>query len=409
VIDLTIPQNPKEKSDMQGVVIGAGEEGSDLYLVAQGVLAGQASGRGNNLYVLHENGGTGEWETEFIAALASGDEPDWSGGAVREDLGKVTSRVSPNGRFVAFMSERSLTGYNNLDASNGASRDEEVYLYDSVSHRLICASCNPTGARPVGVFAGKGSREGTTLLVDRPDIWTNRWLAGSIPGWSGLDIVHALYQSRYLSNSGRLFFNSPDVLVPQATNGKENVYEYEPEGIGSCTGTSATFSEQSGGCVALISSGTSGEESVFLDASESGEDVFFLTSAKLVPQDVDNALDVYDAHVCGNEGVGCPATAASPPPCATAESCRSAPSPQPELVGASGSATFSGADNPPPPAPNPVVAPKTGGLTKAQRLAKALKECRSERGRRRRDACEARAKKRFGRRSKAKGARQVGG
>ena len=52
------------------------------------------------------------------------------------------------------------------------------------------------------------------------------------------------------------------------------------------------------GCVGLISSGTSGEESAFLDASESGNDVFFLTASRLVPQDLDSALDVYDAHVC---------------------------------------------------------------------------------------------------------------
>ena len=404
--DLTIPQSHNETGDVRGVVIGSSEEGSYLYFVAAGVLGGQGGMRGDNLYVMHENGAKGEWETGFIASLAAGDEHDWSGGPVREDLGKVTSRVSPNGRFVAFMSERSLTGYDNLDAGNGESHDEEVYLYDAESHRLVCASCNPTGARPFGVFAGKGSREGTTLLVDRPDIWTDRWLAGSIPGWSGLDTVHALYQSRYLSDSGRLFFDSPDGLVPQATDGKENVYEYEPEGVGSCTNTSLTFSEQSGGCVALMSSGTSGEESVFLDASESGDDAFFLTSAKLVPEDVDNALDVYDAHVCGSEGVGCPTAVASPPECVAAESCRSAPAPQPEIFGASGSATFAGADNSAPPAPTLTAKPKVKDHTEARRLAKALRACRAERVRYRRDVCEGRAKKRFGPRSSAKGANQ---
>ena len=41
------------------------------------------------------------------------------------------------------------------------------------------------------------------------------------------------YQQRYLSDDGRLFFNSFDSLVPQDTNGKADVYEYEPAGVGS--------------------------------------------------------------------------------------------------------------------------------------------------------------------------------
>jgi hypothetical protein len=49
----------------------------------------------------------------------------------------------------------------------------------------------------------------------------------------------------------------------------------------------------------LISSGESAQESAFLDASESGGDVFFMTTAKLAPpQDFDHAYDIYDAHEC---------------------------------------------------------------------------------------------------------------
>ncbi len=88
------------------------------------------------------------------------------------------------------------------------------------------------------------------------------------------------YQPRYLSDSGRLFFDSPEALVPQDTDGVENVYEYEPAGIGSCTGVSGTFDAGVGGCVSLISSGTSSEESAFFDASVSGDDVFFLTTSQ---------------------------------------------------------------------------------------------------------------------------------
>jgi hypothetical protein len=194
------------------------------------------------------------------------------------------------------MSTRSLTGYDNRDAKTGQ-RDAEVFLFDSINATLSCISCNPTGARPIGVFDKESFPH---LLVDRPESWGGRWVAGSIPGWTlGPNFKLALHQSRYLSDSGREFFNSSDALVPQDTNGVMDVYSYEPPGVGDCTTSSPTYSPTSGGCVGLISSGTSAEESAFLDASESGDDVFFLTQSKLASTDVDNALDVYDASVGG--------------------------------------------------------------------------------------------------------------
>ena len=63
-----------------------------------------------------------------------------------------------------------------------------------------------------------------------------------------------------------------------------------PQGVGSC--------QDSGGCTGLISSGTSDRESAFLDASQNGDDVFFLTAAQLVAPDTDQSIDIYDAHVC---------------------------------------------------------------------------------------------------------------
>ena len=84
--------------------------------------------------------------------------------------------------------------------------------------------------------------------------------------------------------------------MPGAVNGLEDVYEYEPEGP-TCNPSTQSQAEvyktegESKGCVGLISSGTSKEESAFLDASakggpgtneEEGEDVFFQTSAQLV-------------------------------------------------------------------------------------------------------------------------------
>ena len=213
------------------------------------------------------------------------------------------------------------------------------------------------------------------MPVGGPSGWVGRgWLAGSVPGWTRYRLGEALYQSRYLSDDGRLFFNSDDALVPLDVNGTWDVYEFEPVGVGTCTKETSSGSDEyvpaENGCVGLISSGESDEESAFLDASESGGDVFFLTTAQLVPQDTDSAYDVYDAHECTSASPCFSAPAVSPPACVTADSCRAAPTPQPEIFGAPASATFSGPGNVTPGTPAKV-------LTKAEELSKALGTCKS--------------------------------
>ena len=313
------------------------------------------------------------------------------------------------------MSDRELTGYDNVDAdphANGA-HDEEVFLYDTSTGRLVCASCNPHGQQPTGVFDTKAAGEGEGLTVDRPEIWNERWLAGSIPGWTlyGYNPPLSEHQSRYLSNNGRLVFNSADALVPQdqqrtrqeTVNGEtlqvgvENVYEYEPEGQGSC--------QQASGCVALISSGTSEHESAFLDASEGGGDVFFLTQAKLVAQDTEPGDEVYDAAICGT-GETQPCLPVKEPPAkeCEGEECRGPASPQLSFQAPPTSSTG-------PPSPNPVqppagapktTVPKPKSLSRPQKLANALKACRRHKRKHQRQACEHKARKAYGVKTKPK-------
>ncbi len=357
---------------VEHAVLGTSRDGSYVYFVATGVLAAGGIGGAPNLYVSHDAGGV--WSTAYVATLSPEDEKDWfgqgglgtegSGGVPAIGLAKVTSEVSPNGQYVTFMSEKPLTGYDNRDAISGQS-DEEVYLYHAnvsgsgalQAGRLVCASCDPTGARPLGVFDNfsGGENSGTARpLVNENGTWGGNggsaggsqkphWLAGSLPGASEAD-NRDVYYPRYLSDEGRLFFNSPDGLVAQATNGLEDVYEYEPPGVGSCTTSEPGYSERSDGCVNLVSSGTSSGESVFYDTSVNGDDVFFITSAKLVAADYDTSYDVYDAHVCSSEAP-CTPEAVSPPECTTEASCRPAPAPQPEIFGPAPSATFSGVGN----------------------------------------------------------------
>src|SRR5215203_1518134 len=117
------------------------------------------------------------------------------------------------------------------------------------------------------------------------------------------------YLNHPLSEDGRrVFFSSKEALVPQDTNGAYDAYQYDSES----------------GKIRLLSSGASSEDSYFLDAGTSGDDVFFATKEQLVGWDVDNAYDLYDARVGGGfaepaavpaicEGEGCMGPAAVQP------------------------------------------------------------------------------------------------
>jgi hypothetical protein len=395
---------------VQDAILGASEDGSSVYFVATGDLTGsQQNGQGAsaqagtpNLYLLRDTGSG--WQPTFIATLSPEDEHDWyakhddteSPLERNLDLTKVTSHVSPDGGWVAFMSDLPLTGYDNHDAKSGVA-EEEVFVYDAQANKLVCASCNPTGARPQGMLDNgwDGSEAGSIAhlprtYVDPQSAWEGRWVAGSMPGWRPFRSINPMYDPRVMLDSGRLFFQSPDALVPQDTNGKEDVYEYEPVGVGSCNEASATYSPSSGGCVNLISGGKSPQESVFYDASESGDDVFFSTQEKLSWSDVDEDSDVYDArapHVPG-EQVGFPEP--EKPPACEGDACQGTPPPLIDQTPAS--LAFTGPGNLTPP---PVTPAKPKPLTRAQLLAKALKACHAKHNRRRRRACEKHAHARY--------------
>jgi hypothetical protein len=407
--DLT-PETEGHAAFVQKSVLGASEDGSYVYFAAGGVLGDGAqhgavedpceneNACAANVYEYHDG------KITFIAALSAEDANDWDGTSTAGNITDLLARVSANGRYLAFMSSTSLTGYDNRDAINGHP-DQEVYLYDAVAKRLVCASCNPTGSRPVGVpteeflsSEEKESRENVVGVLNLAGLPT--WIAANLPPSNLMLGQFSLYQPRALSDSGRLFFNSSDALVAQDINDQEDVYEFEPVGTGGCTASSSTFGVRSGGCVSLISSGSSPEESGFMDASENGGDVFFMTSSRLTPQDYDTSYDIYDAHEC-TPSVPCVPVPVALPPCASGDACKGAPSPQPSIFGAPASATFAGAGNATPPSGSRVVKGKS--LTRAQKLQRALKECH-RRPKRKRGMCERRARKRYG----ASGAHKAG-
>lgn len=312
--------------EAQGIM-AASEDASRVYFVAGEKLTGEEANPGgevaqvgaDNLY-LAEVGHS----PRFIAVLSpmdstesdSGIAADWAGGpAIR------TTRATPDGRYLAFMSLRSLTGYDNTVAGSGScgvsatggplpAACQEVFLYDASSNQITCASCNPSGARPTG-----------------PSLIAPATATGGSAVPFGGD-----YESHLLSDDGsRVFFESLDALVPRDTNGQMDVYEHESDGSGSCA--------DAAGCTNLISSGKGEEYAQFLDATPDGSDVFFITRSRLVPQDQDQLMDVYDAR----EGGGLPEPPTPPAPC-SGDGCQGAPAPPPALPSAA-SSSFSGPGN----------------------------------------------------------------
>ncbi len=405
-----------EEAGVLGLMAGASEDGSAIYFTANGKLTEEVSARGEEAVAgdcegntavsapesetapqrcnLYERSGG---QTRLIAVLSGADFPDWS--LRGYGLFGLTDRVSPNGSYLAFSSRRPLSGYDNRDVQSGKA-DQEVFLYDSSSNTLHCASCDPSGGRPHGVQYKQID------LASGFQTWPEgTWIAASTPGWSAIDTIEgfALHQSRYLSDAGRLFFNSAEGLVPQDSNETEDVYQYEPPAVGDCSSSKSTFGAASGGCVALISSGQAKEESAFLDASESGDDAFFLTGQRLLPsEDLDQSLDVYDAHAC-SAGSPCLPEAPTPPPACEGDACQS-PGAPPENPTPS-SLTYQGPGNPTPPAETPAVKAKAKLPMRVQKLTNALKACHGKRDTAKRQACERQARKQYGsaKSKKAKG------
>jgi hypothetical protein len=346
--DLTVDTG--EPADVLGVS-GIGGDGDHVYFVATGVLAAAPNSHGDaaipgrpNLYLSHA--GT----TSFIASLdatpsqsheGTNDSPDW-------EATSLTARVSPDGSVIAFNSTKSLTGYDNTDVATGEP-DAEIFLYEAVSDRLSCVSCSPTGA-PSTAYARIPAPVKPTFGGAAPF---------KAPG----------YLQRSLTDDGRVFFHTAERLLPGAVNGLANVYEYV------------------GGRLYLISTGTSGRASYFYDASPSGDDVFFINSQDLPSGDQGAEFKVYDARVgggfpvppapqeCGGEG--CRGTIPAIPPLSS-----------PGTINALGFGNLTSAA---------ATAPrKTRAQIRRERLVRALRICRAKHDKRKRRACEALARKRYG-------------
>jgi hypothetical protein len=281
-----------------------------------------------NLYLWQEGSGT-----SLVARIGGGDAVNWAATPTAVFGGSVpkTSFTSEDSGALLFRSRGKFTEYDNEGIG-------QLYRFAVGEPGLKCVSCPPGGEAP---------KEGVSL--------------GSLkfPGLAPQD--GASVSSRNLSADGqRAFFETTEALVPADTNGQAgcpvagsptqfysacvDVYEWQAPGSGQCKESGPAYNLLNGGCLYLISTGKSKFPSLFADASQSGEDVFFFTRQQLVGQDKDELQDVYDARVKGGLASQNPVFL---PPCDSAETCHG-PSPSPPVQESAGTATFVGPGNPVP-------------------------------------------------------------
>jgi hypothetical protein len=208
---------------------------------------------------------------------------------------ELESEISPDGRFMAFMSRVNQTSFD----SHGKG---EIYRFDSLTGDTVCLSCRSDGHLP----AGESS------------------IGQKASGLNGSPTTDSTFQNHFansVADDGRVFFDTAEPLVASDVNGKRDVYAYE------------------GSAAQLVSPGDGNAEATLLDATPNGSDLFFVTEQSLVVQDRDQLPDVYDARVGGGFAE---LPDAAEQPCA-GEACRPSDSQRPAVGGAGSELVGSGA------------------------------------------------------------------
>jgi hypothetical protein len=317
--------DPAHGPQVQGVV-AISSDGSHVYFVAKGVLAGGADARGeapeegaDNLYVFERDSAYPRGRMEFVTQLPEADQAQWASNGY-----KVRANVTPDGRFLVFESYGDLTPD---DSSSTGVR--QIFRYDAQAGELVRVSTGRDGFND----------NGNAGLGDASIVQESIGSASSAgPARSDPSISH---------DGSYVFFESPVGLTPHALDdvaigeleGKpayaENVYEWH-------NGQVSLISD--GKDTTTTTAGPHGLSSVQLLGSDAtGANVFFTTADPLVGGDTDTQLDFYDARSC---------TAAEPciaepppslPPC-LGEDCHGIPSGAPAAP-TGGSATFNGEGN----------------------------------------------------------------
>jgi DNA-binding beta-propeller fold protein YncE len=307
---------------VQGVM-AISADGSHVYFVAKGVLSAAANEQGqtaqdgaDNLYVFERDARYPEGHVAFVTMLAASDAiEEWVTGT---DEGGHPANVTPDGRFLVFLSHGRLTADDT--STTGA---QQVFRYDALTGALVRISIGERG------FDDNGN--------------ASRLDAGIVAAFPHLGPIR---RDPTMSHDGAfVFFESPAALTPRALNEvpigianvtsgvfqqgspvyAENVYEWHEGQVYLISDGRDVSSVPSDFCVT--------DSSVCLLGSDAtGANVFFTTADSLVPQDTDTQKDIYDARIC-TAGEPC-ISAPAPVQVCQGEGCHGTPSPAPSAPGA---------------------------------------------------------------------------
>jgi hypothetical protein len=309
---------PGKGAEVLGVVDVAGD-GSHAYFVARGVLTTAPNARGAvaeagkpNLYLYQRDGAHPGGSTAFIAVLGTSDGNTWGAGpgfnraAAVPLLGSDVEDLSVggDGHVLVFQSAAPLT-------PDDTDTRIDIYRYDSESGALERISKAAPGGADNGPFDAEGLGPS--------------YIAFQFPVSPG-----DLTSGRAVSEDGKtIVFYTEEALDPNDTDGQPTSYVWHA------------------GSVTAIQQSLAPDESALGNplrptVSMSGEEVAFVANARLLPEDGDNARDVYVLRADGGYPPVTP-----PAPCG-GEACQGNPAPQPGDRGAA-SESFVGPGNTPVP------------------------------------------------------------
>jgi hypothetical protein len=249
---------------------GISDDGETVFFVAAGQLVpGEPIAAGPKVYRWRSNGGSPTLEyltTLHPSATAGGNNPESYAWKTTSSQGTISRPdddiVTPDGKRMVLQTVMPLDPVVDQDSTL------DVYLWDE-GDGWTCLSCQPPGAPS----AGPSNLDGVISSMPQANI--------------GAPVSVLRQRIVMVDNGSRVFFTSHDELVPADSNGdRRDVYEWND------------------GALELISSGVgttdgSAVDNVVVGASESGDDVFFITDDRLVGWDTDDSHDVYNARVGG--------------------------------------------------------------------------------------------------------------
>lgn len=305
-------------AEVQGVT-ATSEDGSHVYFVAHGVLTSTPNAQGqsaqdgaDNLYVFERDAQYPAGRTAFIASLSENDRELWGRGD------QHPADVTPDGDFLVFTS---TTEHLTPDDTSTA---DQVFEYDAQTGVLVRVSIGQNG------YNDNGNTDIATTKIRSPEYYTED--SRPMAYWTGLSVS---------ADGSYVFFESTDGLTPQAIDNKQVIFEGLPQYV-------KNIYEYHDGSVYLISDGQDISGHVHLLGTDaSGGDVFFYTVDRLVPQDTDTQIDIYDARVDGGFPVP-----VSQPEC-SGDGCQGPLAAAPVLL--SPGSEFQAGGNPPLAASAPVV------------------------------------------------------